>query len=157
MTMQELIAALEHRGEVEPARGEQLATWKADVTALFASLEAWLAPAVHAKVLTCGTSTVVLNEAGFGSFDAPLFWIKDGRVTVVVEPVGVRVSEVVVSGGKRLLGLRGRVDITLGPHRIPLVLSGKTREWTAAPTRGEPTPLSESVFAEILSELLLAR
>jgi hypothetical protein len=155
MTMQDLIEKLKDRPKtVEAHRDEQKQEWKQALDDFFTEIEGWLAPAESAGVLTIARSETTIAEPDFGEYAAPVLHICDGRLTVRLEPVGGRVAGVVAAGGKRHLGLRGRVDLVCGPTRIPLVRDS-SRTWRALPLRGEPRELTEESFAEILGEVLL--
>jgi hypothetical protein len=155
MTMRNLIEKLKERpGSVEEHRDEQKKEWKKSLEVLFTEIEGWLAPAVSAGVLTTARSDTTIFEQDLGEYSAPVLQISDGRLTVRLEPVGGRVAGVVAAGGRRHIGLRGRVDLICGPIRIPLV-RGSSGAWKALPLRGEPRDLTEESFAEILGEVLL--
>jgi hypothetical protein len=155
MTMRDLIEKLKERPKtVGEHRDDQTKEWKQALDDLFTEIEGWLAPAKRAGVLTTTRSETTIAEQDLGEYAAPVLHISDGRLTVRLEPVGGRVAGVVAAGGKRHLGLRGRVDLVCGPTRIPLVRD-LSRVWRALPLRGEPRKLTEESFAEILGEVLL--
>lgn len=155
MTMRDLIEKLKERPKtVEEHRDEQKKEWLRALDQLFKEIEGWLAPAVNAGVLTTRRSETEITELDFGSYWAPQLEVRDDRLTVRFEPVGGRVVGAVVAGGKRHIGLRGRVDLVCGPIQIPLVRS-TSGVWKALPLRGEPRDLTEESFAEILGEVLL--
>lgn len=155
MTMHDLIEKLKERPKAVPEhREQQKEEWLAALDQLFRSIEEWLGPAVSAGVLTTSRSSTDVTEADLGMYEAPVLHISDGRLTVRLQPVGVRVAGVVASGGRRHVGLRGRVDLICGPIKIPLARSGSD-VWKALPMRGEPSELTEGSFAELLGEVLL--
>jgi hypothetical protein len=155
MTMRSLIDKLKDRPKtVAEYRAEQRDEWKRAVESLFLEIERWLAPAVNDRVLVITRSEVTISEQDLGEYQAPVLEISDGQLTVRLEPVGTRVVGVVSSGGARHIGLRGRIDLTCGPIRIPIVRN-TAGEWKSLPLRGEPRELTEESFAEILGEVLL--
>jgi hypothetical protein len=155
MTMRTLIDKLKERPKtVEEDRNEQKREWLSALDQLFRDIEGWVQPAVREGVLKTSRSEVEIDEPDLGSYVAPLLEIRAGGLLIRLEPVGVRVVGVVASGGHRLIGLRGRVDLVCGPIKVPLV-RGTGGTWKALPMRGEPCDLTEESFAEILGEVLL--
>jgi hypothetical protein len=155
MTMHDLIEKLRERPTtVEEPPEEQKRAWLRAVDGLFTEIEGWLGQAVDAGVLRTSRAVAEIIEQDLGSYTAPLLEIRSGGLTVRLEPVGAKVAGVVASGGRRHVGLRGRVDLVCGPIRIPLVRM-PTGTWRALPLRGEPRDLTEESFAEILGEVLL--
>jgi hypothetical protein len=155
MTMHDLIEKLKERPKtVDEHRDEQRREWIQSLDALFTAIEGWLAPGVSAEVLSMQRTENTITERDLGEYAAPELHISDGRLSVRLTPVAGRVTGVVVAGGKRLLGLRGRVDLVCGPIRIPLVRTTE-KVWRALPLCGEPRDLNEESFAEILGEVLL--
>ena len=80
--------------------------------------------------------------------------IRAGERTVRLDPIGVRVTGIVYAGSRRMLGLKGRVDLVCGPIKIPLVRTASGL-WKALPVRGEPCELTEESFSEVLGAVLL--
>ncbi|KYF64431.1 hypothetical protein BE11_04455 [Sorangium cellulosum] len=155
MSMRDLIEKLKERPKTaEEHRDQQKREWLRSLDVLFREIEGWLAPAVSAGVLKTARSEIEVVEQDLGAYYAPTLEIRDDRLTVRLEPVGVRVVGVVAAGGRRHVGLRGRVDLVCGPIRIPLV-RGTSGVWKALPLRGEPRDLTEESFADILGEVLL--
>ena len=149
MSMQDLIKKLKERPHAEQP---ELQEWKEALESLFDEVEAWLAPAVSAGVLTVRRSESTIAEQDFGEYPVPVLEISDSKVTIRLEPVGALVVAVVASKG--LQGLRGRVNLVCGPIVIPLVRTAQG-SWKAVPRRGEPCDLNEGSFASILTEVLL--
>ncbi len=155
MSMQDLMEKLRERPKtVEEHRQEQKREWLAALNALFEEIERWIAPAAQEGLLRVSRSEVEIIEEDIGSYHAPILEIRDDRLLVRLVPVGARVAGVVVSGGTRHIGLRGRIDLVCGPIQIPIVRSSSGM-WKALPLRGEPKDLNEETFSEILSEVLL--
>jgi len=155
MTVQSLIDKLKERpASVDELRLEKLDDFQREVGKLYATIEEWLRPAVLAGVLSVTRGEASIREEGLAPYFAEMLSISDGKITVRLEPIGSRVTDVVASGRKRYLELRGRVDMVCGPMRIPLVRD-RQGVWMALPLRGEAANLDEEAFAEILSEMLL--
>lgn len=155
MTMRSLIEKLKERpSTVDEHWDEQKREWQQALGDLFAQIEGWLAPAVSAGVLSVTRSETPIVEQDLGQYTAPTLQISDGRLTVRLEPIGGRIAGIVAAGGRRHIGLRGRVDLICGPIRIPLVRTS-SGAWKALSLRGEPRDLTEESFAEILGEVLL--
>ena len=153
MSMRSLIEKLEKRPKtVDAFREDQKTEFVVAVRALFDQIESWIPKDM--KVLDVTRSELSLEEPDFGAYDVPVLEIRDRGTTVRLEPVGARVVGVVRSGGHRLIGLRGRVNLICGPTNIPLVRDQK-KEWKIVPMRGEPRALDEDNFAEILGAMLL--
>jgi hypothetical protein len=155
MTMRHLIDKLkEQPATVEQWRTEQKQAWLLALDQLFTNIEGWVKPAKDEGVLETSRSTIGIVEQDLGAYQAPALEIRARGLTLRFDPIGVRVAGVVASGGRRLIGLRGRVDLVCGPIRIPLV-RGAGGAWKALPLRGEPRDLTEESFTEILGEVLL--
>lgn len=154
MTMRELIEKLKARPRtVDEHRDEQKREWLRALGQLYTDIEAWVRPAMDEGVLKTSRSEMEIVEQDFGEYQAPVLELRAAGLTVRFEPVGARVVGVVASGGHRLIGLRGRVDLLCGPIQIPLVRT-TDGAWKAVPLRGEPRDLTEESFTEILAEVL---
>ncbi len=155
MSMRDLIEKLKEQPKpVGEHREEQKEEWLDALEKFFTEIEGWLAPAVTDGVLTTARSETEILEQDFGDYQVPVLEIRSGGLTVRLEPIGVRVVGVVAAGGRRLLGLRGRVDLVCGPIRVPFV-RGAAGAWKAIPLRGEPRDVTEESFSELLGEVLL--
>jgi hypothetical protein len=154
-TVGDLIKKLKQRPKtVEELRTKQKSDWLQALDELFRSIEGWLEPAARDGVLSLTRSKRAIIEQDLGDYEAPVLQISDGGLTVRLEPAGVRVEGVIAAGGRRHIGLRGRVDLVCGPIRIPIVRDSMGK-WKALPLRGEPRELNEESFVEMLSEVLL--
>ncbi len=155
MTMRSLIDKMKEQPRtVEEGRAEQKQEGLRALDQLFTVIERWVKPAVDEGVLGTSRSSVGVFEHDLGTYQAPTLEIRAGGLTLRFDPIGLRVAGMVASGGHRLIGLRGRVDLVCGPIKIPLV-RGTGGAWKALPLRGEPRDLTEESFAEILGEVLL--
>jgi hypothetical protein len=155
MTMHDLIEKLKVRPKTaDEHREEQKRAWLGAVRDLYTQIEGWLGPAVREGVVKIMRSESERTDEELGSYLAPLLEIRSAGLLVRIEPVGPGVTDVVSAGGKRLVGLRGRVDLVCGPVRVPLA-RGSSGQWQAVPMRGEPRDLTEDTFAELLGEVLL--
>jgi hypothetical protein len=155
MTMRDLIDKLKTQPQTADEEWEaRKREWLHAIQALFSQIEGWLGPAVAEGVLWVRQSQTEISEQDLGNYMVPVLEIRDSRRTVRVEPVGLRVTGVISSRGRSHLGLRGRVNLTWGPTRIPLVRTA-TGAWKALPPGGEPCDVTEESFAQLLEELLL--
>jgi hypothetical protein len=154
-TVGDLIEKLKRRPKtVEEQRSKQKSEWLQALDDLFTTIEGWLDPAARAGVLSLTRYKRAIIEQDLGDYEAPVLQISDSELTVRLEPAGARVVGVVAAGGRRYVGLRGRVDLVCGPIRIPIVRDS-LGNWKALPLRGEPRELNEESFVEMLGEVLL--
>jgi hypothetical protein len=155
MTMRDLIDKLKGRPKtVEEHWEQQKREWLRALDTFFEQVEAWLGPAVGEGVLRTRRSETEIIEQDLGEYQAPTLEIRDGRLTVRLEPIGARVAGFISSDGRLPVGLRGRVDLVCGPTRLPLMRTS-TGAWAALPLRGEPREMTEESFAQLLGEVLL--
>lgn len=155
MTIEDLIKKLQERPKsVDEHREEQLAEWKRALGTLVDQIEAWLRPAVEKGVLSVSRSETEIEEEDFGSYAAPVLRVMDGRATARFEPIAGRIVGVVGAGDRRLIGLKGRVDLVCGPIRIPIVRTN-SGTWKAVPLSGESRELTADVVAELIASALL--
>lgn len=155
MTVQDLVEQLKDRRKASgEALAEQKRAWLEAVEKLYLDVESWLAPGITAGVLQTARSETSVMEPDLGPYDAPVLEITDGRVTIRLTPEGSHVVGHVAEGGRRLTGLRGRVDLLCGPIRVPLVRTALDT-WQAVTTHGGVRDLTEEIFSEILSDILL--
>ena len=155
MTIEDLIKKLQDRPKtVDEHRTTQLREWRTALDALMNQIEAWLAPAVVQGVLKISRSQTEIVEADFGNYLAPVLRVTDDNVTARFEPVAGRIVGVVGSADRRLIGLKGRVDLVCGPIRIPIVRTA-SGVWKAVPLTGEPRDLSADVISELIAGALL--
>lgn len=151
MTMQDLIEKLKLRPKGDGWQ-EELLDWQRGVRALFEKIVRWLAPAESAGVLALHQTEFLTDAPGFGVFSALRMEIRDGRVTVRLQPGGIHATDahdLAVKTG-------GQIDMTCGPYRVPLVRgAGASTDWWIVPPSRPPEPLTEDAFARVLSEILV--
>jgi hypothetical protein len=156
MNMQELIEKLNKQPQSsEEDLHRRQHEWLDAVNGLFREIEGWLAPAIAVGALKSQPSEIELDDPDLGKYTAPMKYIAVKQASgpaVRLEPISPGVTGLIVSG-RRLTGLRGRVDLISGPTKIPLVRT-QSGIWKAVPLRGEPRDLTEESFAEMLNELL---
>lgn len=155
MSMRNLIKKLKEQQKSEaPPDPHQKEEWLEAIDILYKRIEGWVEPGVKAGVFETSRTRKDIREVDLGDYSADMLQIKAGHSTVRFEPVGRSVVGMMSSGNRRLLGLRGRVDLICGPIKIPFVRESNGA-WKAVPMRGEPQELTETAFEEILSEVLL--
>ena len=155
MTIADLIKKLEERPKTKDEHREaQLKDWQSAVFALMGQIEDWLRPAVAKGVLKLTSTETKMVEEDFGNYSVPTLHVTDDQVTVRFEPIAGRIDGVVGAGSRRLIGLKGRVDLVCGPIRIPIVRTANDK-WMAVPLTGEPRELSADVLGELMAVALL--
>lgn len=155
MTIEDLIKKLQERPKtVDEHRSEQLQEWRNALGELVDQIEEWLRPAIDKGLLRIIRSETEIEEEDFGNYMAPVLRVTDDRATARFEPIAGRIVGVVGSGDRRLVGLKGRVDLVCGPIRIPIVRTN-SGTWKAVPVSGEPRELTRDVLAELISAVLL--
>ena len=155
MTIEDLIKKLQARPKtVDEHRATQLREWSEALAQLMGQIETWLKPAVDKGVLKVARSETEILEEDFGNYQAPVLRVTDGNAIARFEPVAGRVVGVVGAADRRLIGLKGRVDLVCGPIRIPIVRTA-SGVWKAVPLTGEPRELTADVISELIAEALL--
>ena len=120
MSMKRLIEKLKDCPKtVNDHRDEQKKEWLDALDVLYKLIDGWLKDAVAAGVVTTARSRTEVNEQDFGAYQVPVLEIRAGERTVRLEPIGVRVTGIVYAGSRRMLGLKGRVDLVCGPIKNP--------------------------------------
>ena len=153
------LQAADHVGaeSVDEYWKRQRDAWVADLGELRRSMVRWLGPVCEAQKAKWRDEEFTLMEPDTGEYQAPGLEIEllagDPRV-VVVRPRGVRIVGVVQTGGARVVGARGRVDVECGVAREILLRfthDGPTR-WLSF-SRGEKKELDEDLFFEVLARV----
>ena len=115
----------------------------------------WLAEGAYGDLLRVEPAEVELAEEDLGVYRAPALRIRARTThprTAKVEPKGMRVVGVIAAGDRRIVGARGRVDVTCGAGRAILLRMGKD-DWRLLEPRRSPVELTEDAFAGALTEL----
>jgi hypothetical protein len=160
-TAKEFLRALE-RGpgdaqSVDEYWRRQRDAWVKDLAELRRSIVGWLEPVRAAGRAKWSDVTFTLGEPDTGEYEAPGLEIEllaaDARV-INVRPRGVRILGTVQTGGARVFGARGRVDLECGVAREILLRftdDGTTRWFSFA--GGQKKELDEDVFFELLARI----
>ncbi|HSN97002.1 MAG TPA: hypothetical protein VLS89_01850 [Candidatus Nanopelagicales bacterium] len=137
----------------------QTQEWIDDLQSLMETLAGWLDQAEQEGLLSVERQHVELAEEDLGPYDVPALAIHL-RTThpriIRVHPRGLRIVGVIVAGDHRIVGARGRVDITCGAGRTMLLrFKDKDHEtsWSVIQPDGTGVPLTEDGFSDVLNEL----
>jgi hypothetical protein len=134
---------------------QQKAEWIVDVGALMDQLAGWLSDGEHEGLVRVERRAIELAEEDLGPYEAPALTIHLRTThprTVKVEPKGMRVVGAIVAADRRIIGARGRVDITCGPARAMLLRYAGS--WKLVTPAGSPVELTEDSFSDVLGELI---
>lgn len=131
--------------------------WSEDLLKLRRSILTWLAPVVEASSATAKNISFRLEEPDTGSYDAPglkITLLTANPRTIRVRPRGVRVVGLVQTGGARVVGARGRVDLECGVAREILLRfkDNGPAKWVSF-SGGEKKELDEGLFFELLARI----
>jgi hypothetical protein len=155
MRMRNLIKKLKEQPHIsDPHASERKEDWLQAIDGLYKNIEHWIEPATQEGLFTTSRSSKELREPDFGDYTVPILHIQYRGSTIRLEPVTGRVVGMVRPGRRSHTPLRGRVDLICGPYKIPVVREANG-VWKTIPLQGEPQELTEKVFEEILSEILL--
>lgn len=140
---------------VDEYRKRQRSIWLADLSELGVSIKKWMGPVVDANAVTIEDKLFPTTEPDLGNYDAPgleLDLLTEPLQVVLVRPRGLRVVGVVESGGHRVVGASGRVDLECGVKReiILRFRQNDATSWCSFGT-GNKRELSEEVFFELLA------
>ncbi|WP_437288699.1 hypothetical protein [Sorangium sp. So ce406] len=141
---------------VEEHLEEKKAEWLADLNELMDRIAGWLADGQAEGLLHVERRTVDLAEEDLGPYEAPALWLHVRTTrprTVKVEPKGMRIVGVIAAADRRIVGARGRVDVTCGAARAILLRMG-AGDWKLVAQGGEAVDLTEDAFSDALGELI---
>jgi hypothetical protein len=159
MSIDKLVQQLEKQPKtVEEHFAEKRDEWVADVAKLMRDVAEWLRPAIEKGLVKIDPYRVKFDEPDSGAYDIDALTIHLGEREVHMTPRGMRVVGVVPSGGKRIVGARGRVDLVSGPARAT-ILRKSDRTWQLATVDGwssekEAVPLTQETMTDALGELI---
>jgi hypothetical protein len=157
--VQQLVQQLEKQPKtVEEHFAEKREEWVADVAKLMRDVAEWLRPAIEKGLVKISAIRVKLDEPDTGAYEIDALTIHLGEREMNMTPRGMRVVGVIPSGGKRIVGARGRVDMVSGPARAT-ILRKSDRTWQLATVDGwssdkEAVPLTQETMTDALSELI---
>lgn len=158
----DFLAALQHQrsGQSENVADywkRQQSLWLADLSALQGEVKRWLAPILEARAVVVEEKSVPIMEPDLGSYDAPVLEITlltDPSQVVQLRPRGLRVVGIVETGGSRVIGASGRVDLECGVKREILLRFRKDEatSWYSF-SAGNKRELNEELFFELLARI----
>jgi hypothetical protein len=131
--------------------------WLADLADLRRSILGWLAPVIEAKFATPKEVDFSLMEPDTGSYVAPgleVDLLTANPQTIRVRPRGLRIAGMVQTGGARVVGARGRVDLERGVAREILLRfrNDEATKWVSF-AGGEQKELDEGLFFDLLARI----
>ncbi len=164
-SMQQLVDRLAEQGYVAKSDDleQQQQEWLRDLDNLMDTLEGWLKPGVEKGVFRVSREQETLAEEDWGEYETPALRIRTFASTIRVRPRGLRILGAITDSNERVVGARGRVDITLGPARVMLLRfvesdgasSATPASWKlVGDDRNETKELTEEALAEALESLL---
>lgn len=149
---------------VEELLEQQKEEWVADLGELMAKLTDWLADGIKEGLVKVEQRSVELAEEDLGAYEAPALTIHLRTAhprSVKIEPKGMRIVGVIATGESRIVGARGRVDLTCGAARaILLRWKGAPHKdaagtvWKLISRKGDQVELTEDAFSDALGELI---
>lgn len=131
--------------------------WIADLTELNRLIVRWLQPVCDAKLATSKAVEFTLMEPDTGQYVAPgleIGLLSATPRTIIVRPRGLRIVGLVQTGGARIFGARGRVDLECGVARETLLRfrdDGPTK-WLSF-SGGEKQELDEDLFFDLMARI----
>ncbi len=141
---------------IDEALRRQQGDWLRDLETLMDTIDGWLSEGKAEGLWRVERRTVELAEEDLGAYAAPAVSIHARTAhprTVKVEPRGMRVAGVVIASDRRIVGARGRVDVTCGAGRA-ILLRMAPGMWKLVPPSGVQTELTNDSFSATVAELL---
>ena len=123
-------------------RDETLADWRRELDTLYSAMEGYLQSYTESGQITIERRSVELTEEYLGTYDAEALAMSIGNDEIIAQPVGTR-----------LIGSRGRVDLT-GPRKtLRIVLLEKGGPAAKITISGEDGPIERSSHSLIRGEV----
>lgn len=158
----EFVAALRSQQSAQPEGVEeywkrQKSLWITDLSSLRASIKQWMAPVVQDHAATVEGKGFLAMEPDLGGYDAPgleLMLLTEPPQAVLLRPRGLRVVGVVETGGSRVVGANGRIDLECGVRR-EIVLRFRKDDVTTwySFSGGKKREFDEEIFFELLARV----
>ncbi len=158
--VKDFVAAVRSQRRAQPESVEgywqrQQLSWLSDLSKLRDDIKNWMGPVVEDNAVTVKDKIFPTTEPDLGTYDAPgleLDLLTEPLQVVLVRPRGLRVVGVVESGGRRIVGASGRVDLECGVKREIILRFRRddATSWCSFGT-GNKRELSEEVFFELLA------
>lgn len=139
------------RQQKETEKGKEInlekvkAQWLSTLTDLLGKIKEWVSEAEREGLIQVVDQPKDLSEELLGSYRAPSLALRTDRSTVKIEPVG-----------RYIIGAQGRVDMRSARGSYMLIHLSPEKGWMCVKEKKqrEYLPLTESLFAELLKELL---
>ncbi|MEO8284325.1 MAG: hypothetical protein ABI568_13155 [Pseudarthrobacter sp.] len=156
----DFLAALRSQQIAQPGSAEeywkrQQSMWLDDLSMLRDSIRQWMSPVVEDHSATIEDRVFSTMEPDLGRYDAPgleFVLLMEPPQVVLVRPRGLRVVGVVETGGSRVVGASGRVDLECGVKReIVLRFRKDDRTTWYSFSAGKKRELDEDVFFDLLA------
>jgi hypothetical protein len=155
IVMPSISSLVQRLSKQDPAARRQRDEWLDDVTRLLGRIRTWVKKEEARGRVKVTETTVDITEADLGEYRAPGLELRlPGGHLVRVEPRGARIVSVVRSGA-RVVGLKGRVDMSAGSKRALLLRTGRDtwRILSSGAAAETPALLTAKTFGNALSAL----
>lgn len=159
--MDELVERLQsHPVTVDGDLQSEQQAWLDDLKRLTTQVRAWLASGVEKGVFHLTELEVQIDEQDVGTYEAQGLRIELVRQHryVLLTPQGFRIPGVVAFGGRRVVGFRGRVDMSAGPTKVIFLRRQSSDDselpWDVLLSTGERRPLSAATLADVLTHVI---
>lgn len=131
--------------------------WVTDLQELRASIRGWLEPLTEEKAVKVENADFATTEPDLGHYEAPGLTIEilgDTHKRVDLRPRGLRVVGVVETGGTRVVGASGRIDLECELRReiILRFRDNNTTRWCSF-AGGKRVDVDEATFFDLLSRV----
>ncbi len=140
---------------VEEYWKRQQTIWLTDLSNLRDSIKRWMGPVVEDGAAVIKDHAFPTLEPDLGRYDAPGLEIElltDPLQVVLLRPRGLRIAGVVDTGGSRVVGASGRVDLECGVKReIILRFRNDHRTTWCSFSSGKKVEVDEDAFFELLA------
>jgi hypothetical protein len=142
---------------VEEYWKRQKSLWLADLASLETSVKQWMTPVVQERAAIVEDKAFSTMEPDLGGYEAPglaLTLMMDPPQIVLLRPRGLRIVGVVETGGSRVVGANGRVDLECGIKR-EIVLRFRKDDMTVWYSfgGGKKRSFDEELFFELLARV----
>ncbi len=141
--------------DVEEYWKRQQSLWLTDLSVLRNSIKQWMGPVVQDRAATVEDKLFSTMEPDLGGYDAPglhLTLLTEPTQVVLLRPRGLRIVGVVETGGSRVVGANGRVDLECGVRREIVLRFQKdgVTTWYSF-SAGKKREFNEDVFFALLA------
>lgn len=156
MAMNKLQKLLDTRSTILPEAAELIGQWKADVEALCLAVEALLQPLRAAQRLLIDRRSDQVTEEDLGTYtvDGRTLRFRDVPGEVKLTAKSPMVRGVMLPSGRWVVGVNGRVDLSYGALKVPLVRRGDGEVTWWVGQGDELLPFDESALESAIASLL---